>query len=148
MKWLAWPLAMTLAISGVSESFEAKKPAENAMAQASELKKTAKIKAEVAKRAVGGKVRIKFRDGHELKGHITRIEEDSFELQIDPDKLDPLPGKQRPITISYADVARIRGSQTRAAKIGGNVGGTILIVAIVAGLVFLAILKYHHEHDY
>jgi hypothetical protein len=67
---------------------------------------------------------------------------------MDPDKLDPLPGKQRPITISYADVARIRGSQTRAAKIGGNVGGTVLTVAIVAGLIFLAILKYQHEHDY
>jgi hypothetical protein len=36
----------------------------------------------------------------------------------------------------------------RAAKIGGNVGGTVLIVAIVAGLIFLAILKYQHEHDY
>ena len=148
MKWLAWPLAMTLAISGMSESSEAKKPAENAMAQASELKKAAKIRAEVAKRAVGGKVRLKFRDGHEVKGHITRIEEDSFELQIDPDKLDPLPGKQRLITISYADVAKIRGSQTRAAKIGVDVGETILFVALVVGLIFLAIIKYNHEHDY
>jgi len=41
----------------------------------------------VDKRGVGEKVRVrvKFRDGHELKGYITRIEEDSFELQTDPD---------------------------------------------------------------
>jgi len=148
MKWTVWLLAVTLAISGLSEGFEPKTQAENARAQTSEQKKAAKIKAEVAKRAVGEKVRVKFRDGHELKGQITRIEEVSFELQIDPDNLDPLPGKQRPITISYVDVARIRGPQTRVAKIGVDVGETILILTVVGGLIFLAILKYQHEHDY
>jgi hypothetical protein len=149
MKWLAWPLAMALAISSVSEGFETEAPAENTTAQTSEQKKAAKIKAEVAKRGVGEKtrVRVKFRDGHELKGYITRIEEDSFELQTDPDKLDPLPSKQRLITISYADVVKIRGSQKRVAKIG-DVGETMLFVAIVVGLIFLAIIKYNHEHDY
>ena len=70
MKWLAWPLATALAISGMSESLETKAPAENAPAQTPEQKKAAKIKAEVAKRGVGEKarVRVKFRDGHELKG--------------------------------------------------------------------------------
>jgi len=150
MKWLAWPLAMALAISDMSESFETKAPAENAPAQTSEQKKATKIKAEVAKRGVGEKVRVrvKFREGHELEGYITRIEEDSFELQTDPDKLDPLPPKERLITISYADVIKIRGSQTRASKIGVDVGETILFVAIVAGLIFLAIIKFNHEHDY
>lgn len=148
MKWLIWPLAMTLAINGICERVEAQATAENATAQTSEQKKAARIKAEVAKRGVGGKVRVKFRDGHEIKGHITLIEEDSFELQMDPDKLDPLPGKQRAIIIAYADVTKIKGPQRRAAQIGVNVGETILFVAIVAGLIFLAIVKYNHEHDY
>jgi len=137
MKWLAWPLAMALTIGGMSESLRTTGPAETATAQTTEQEKAAKIKAEVAKRAVGEKIRVKLRDGHELKGHITRIEEDSFELQMDPDKLDPLPGEQRPITISYADVARIRRSQTRAFKIRVKCGDTILFVTIVAGFIFL-----------
>ena len=148
MKWLAWPLATALAISGMSESLETKAPAENAPAQTPEQKKAAKIKAEVAKRGVGEKarVRVKFRDGHELKGYITRIEEDSFDLQTDPDNLDSLPAKDRLITIPYVDVLKIRGSQTRAAKTG--VGETILFVVVVAVLVFLAIIKYNHENNY
>jgi len=148
MKWLAWPLAMALAMNSMSENLETKAPAENVTAQTSEQKKVAKIRAEVAKRGVGERVRVKFRDGHELKGYITRIEVDSFELQTDPDKLDPPPPKERLITISYIDVTKIRGSQTRAAKIGVDVGETILFVAIVAGLIFLAIVKYNHEHNY
>jgi len=150
MKWLAWPLATALAISGVSKSLQTKTPVENAAAQTAEQKKAAKTKAEVVKRGVGEKVRVrvKFRDGHEIKGYIARIEEDSFELQMDPDKLDPLPLKERLITISYANVVKIRGSQTRGAKIGVDVGETILFVVIVVGLIFLAIMKYNHEHDY
>ena len=150
MKWLAWPLAVALAISCTNSASEGQVSAESVTAQTPEQKKAAKIKAEVARRGVGDKarVRVKFRDGHELKGYITRIEEDSFELQTDPDKLDPLPPPERLITISYADVAKIRGSRTRAAAIGINVGETILFVAIVAGLIFLAIIKYNQEHDY
>jgi len=40
---------------------------------------------------------------------------------MDPHKLDPLPPKERLITISYANVAKIRGSQTPGAKIGVDV---------------------------
>ena len=150
MKWMAWPLAVALAMSSTNSALEAQVSAESGTAQTPEQKKTAKIKAEVAKRGVGEKarVRVKRRDGHELKGYITRIEEDSFELQTDPDNLDSLPAKDRLITIPYADVFRIRGSQTHAAKISVAVGETILFVAIVAVLVFLAIIKYNHEHDY
>lgn len=150
MKWLACPLALAMAISGMSESFDAKGPARNAKAQTPEQKKAAKIKEEVTKRGVGKKaqVRVKFRDGHELRGCITRIEEDSFELQTEPDKLDPLPQKERLIPISYADVAKIRGSQRRAAKIAVDVGETMLFVAVVAVLIFLAIIKYNHDHGY
>lgn len=149
MKWLAWPPATALAITGMRESLDTKAPAENAPAQTPQQKKAVKIKAEVAKRGVSEKarVRVKFREGHELKGYITRIEEDSFELQTEPDKLDPLPAKERLLAISYADVVRIRGQRSRAAKLGVDVGGTILFVAIVAGLL-LAIIKYNHEQDY
>lgn len=150
MKWMAWPLAVALAMSSTNSALEAQVSAESGTAQTPEQKKTAKIKAEVAKRGVGEKarVRVKLRDGHELKGYITRIEEDSFELQKDPDKLDPLPAKERLLSISYADVVKIRGPRSRAAKIGVDVGETILFVAIVAGLILLAIIKYNHEHDY
>src|SRR5215475_15767853 len=99
MKWLVWPLETALAISGMGESSETKPAAEKAPTQTSEQEKATKIKKEVAKRGVGEKVRARFRDGHELKGYITRIEEDSFELQTDPETLDPLPPKERLITI-------------------------------------------------
>jgi len=148
MKWLVWPLAVALAISGTNSALEAQVPAESGTAQTPEQKKAAKIKAEVARRGVGEKarVRVKRRDGHQLKGYITRIEEDSFDLQTDPDNLDSLPAKDRLITIPYVDVLKIRGSQTRAAKTG--VGETILFVVVVAVLVFLAIIKYNHENNY
>ena len=148
MKWLAWPLAVALAINGTNSGLEAQVSTESGTAQTPEQKKAAKIKAEVARRGVGEKarVRVKRRDGHQLKGYITRIEEDSFDLQTDPDNLDSLPAKDRLITISYADVFKIRGSQTRAAKTG--VGETILFVVVVAALVFLAIIKYNHENNY
>jgi hypothetical protein len=150
MRWLAWPLAMALAMSGINEGLETQAPAENATAQTPEQRKAAKVKAEVAKRGVGEKARVqvKLRDGHELKGYISRIEDDSFELQTDPGTLDPLPAKDRLLTIPYAEVVKIRGLRSRAANIGVNVGETILFVAIVAGLALLAIIKYNHEHHY
>ena len=94
------------------------------------------------------RVRVKFRDGHGTQRVHHPLEEDSFELQKDPDKLDPLPAKERLLSISYADVVKIRGPRSRAAKIGVDVGETILFVAIVAGLILLAIIKYNDEHDY
>jgi len=150
MKWLAWPLAVALAMSSTSSALKAQVSAESGTAQTPEQKKAAKIKAEVAKWGVGEKarVRVKCRDGHKLKGFITRIEENSFELQTDADNLDPLPAKDRLISIAYVDVVKIRGSQTHHAKIGVDVGETILFVAIVAALIFLAIIKYDYEHNY
>ena len=152
MKWLVWPLALTLALNGMGGSL-VQNPTENPTAQTSKQEraakiKAAKIKAEVVKRGVGGRARLKFRNGQQRKGRITRMDEDSFDFQMDPDKLDSLPGKQEPITILYVDVGKIRGPQTRAARIGVDVGEKVLFVALFTGLVLLAILKYNHEHKY
>jgi len=101
--------------------------------------KAAKAKAEVTRRGTGekSKVRVKLRDKHEWKGHITQIDDDSFELQIDPDWLDTLPIKDRRVTIRYAKVEKIRGARPRAATVGIAIGMTVATVAILVALVVL-----------
>ena len=66
--------------------------------------------------------RVKLRNNLEFKGHITQIEEDRFQLQIDPDWLDADTSKDRLVEIHYADVKKIRGPRSRAANIGIAVG--------------------------
>src|ERR1700720_4985341 len=120
MKWLAWPLAMLLAISGTSSGLEVPGSSENPSVQTAEQKKAAQVKAEVARLGVGEKsrVRVKLRNKLEFKGHITQIEEDRFQLQIDADWLDADTSKDRLVEIHYADVAKIRGPRSRASTIG------------------------------
>src|SRR5262252_5373012 len=54
--------------------------------------RAARVKVEVGKRGVGkkSKVRVKLRDKRELKGHITQIDEYSFELLVEPEWLDDM----------------------------------------------------------
>ena len=101
--------------------------------------KAAKGKAEVTRRGIGEKsrIRVKLRDKHEWKGHITQIDGDSFELQIDPDWLDNLPIKDRRVTIRYAKVEKVRGARPRAVNVGITIGVTVATVAILVGLVVL-----------
>ena len=73
-------------------------------------------KAEVFKRGTGekAKVKVKLRDGSEVRGYISKANEDSFELR---DKS----GKS--VTIAYADVISVRKlGLSKGAKIGIGVG--------------------------
>jgi len=101
--------------------------------------KSLKVKAEVTGRGVGEKsrVRVKLRDKHELKGHITQIDDYSFQIQVEPGWLDDLaPAKGAVLRISYADVEKIRGAKLRPAKIGA-VFAVVGVVVLFAALVVL-----------
>jgi predicted methyltransferase MtxX (methanogen marker protein 4) len=101
--------------------------------------KAAKAKVEVTKRGLGkkSKVRVKLRDKHELKGHITRIDEDSFQIQLDPDWLDEQAVKGSRLTLSYMEVEKVRGARSRAANIGIGVGMSVAAVALLAAIAVL-----------
>ena len=89
---------------------------------------------------------MKLRDGLELKGYITRIDTDSFEVMTDPLPPDSPPAKDRLITVLYTDVAKIKGPQPRIARIGTDVGLTIAVVAVLVGLGLLSLWEYNREH--
>ena len=150
MKWLAWPLAITVAVSSSTAGEAMQVPSAGPLVQTPMHKKADKIRDEVMRRGVGEKsrVRVKLRDGLNLKCFITRIEEDSFEVQTDPDRLDAPSAKDRLIAVRYTDVVKIRGPQLRVARIGTDVGLTIAVVAVLTGLALLALWKYNREHRY
>jgi hypothetical protein len=138
MKFSALVLAVVM---GLNDSGFAQQVIELPESSMSLDEKAAKAKAEVVKRGVGekSKVRVKLRDKYELKGHITRIDEDSFQIQIDPDWLDEQTLKGSLITLSYMEVDKIRGARSRAANAGIGIGMVVAAVAILAALV---VLKY------
>jgi len=90
----------------------------------------ATAKAEVQRRGIGEKsrVRVKLRDGTEVKGHINKIEENSFEVT------DNKSGKTT--SIRYDDASEIhRGRMSKTAKIliaVGIVGAWIGIATALA----------------
>ena len=86
----------------------------------------AKVKAQVAKRGVGEKARIKLelRDKKEVKGYVSQAGEDDFVVA------DAKTGAKS--TIAYRDVAQIKGKGLPlAAKIGIGVGIGVVVLAIV-----------------
>jgi len=92
------------------------------------------------------RVRVKLRNKLEFKGHITMIDEDWFQLQIDPDWLDADTSKDRVVEIHYAEVAKIRGPRSRAANIGIVVGTISALAALVAGILWLKYDQYKRNH--
>lgn len=93
-------------------------PAVRAQGPADDVEKTAKIKAEIAKRVSNKKtrVKIKLRDGAELKARITQAGEDSFTVT------DDKTGKQTELV--YGDVAAVKGrGMSTGLKIGIIAGG-------------------------
>ncbi len=86
----------------------------------------AKVKTEVQKRGIGEKSRVKvrLRNKAEVKGHISKIEDTSFDVT---DK-----NTGRATTIPYADVEKVQGSGlSKGAKIGVIVGAAVVTVAVV-----------------
>jgi hypothetical protein len=104
--------------------------------QTRETLESAKIKAEVQKRGIGEKsrVRVELMNGVEEKAYISKIEESSFTVT------DNKTGQTT--TISYADVQKIRGpGLSKGAKIAIGVGVGVAVVAAVLGAIFAAALK-------
>ena len=87
----------------------------------------AKIRMEVERRGVGeqSRVRIMLKDKNEVKGYISQLDADSFQVT------DKKGGQAR--TIEYADVERVRGpGLSRGAKIGIAVGVAGAVLGIAA----------------
>ena len=95
--------------------------------QATSNRHADKIKAEIQKRGIGEKsrVKVKLRDnGGEVKGYISRIDDTSFQVT------DRKSGHVT--SINYADVDKVRGS-------GLSTGAKIAIAAgVAAGVLILA----------
>ncbi len=103
-------------------------PAAHAQQQSSDTKEIAKVKSEVARRTSDNKerVKVKLRNGSELKGRITQSSENGFTLT------DEKTGSKT--DIGYSDVAKLDGrGMSRGKKFGLIAGVTFLaLVAIVA----------------
>ena len=98
-------LAIALAFNSAGSPLHPQEPPENDPVQSAEQMKAAKVKADVTRRGVGHKagVRVRLRGKHELKGHITRIDEDSFQMLVDQGGLDAQSARDRLITIRFSD---------------------------------------------
>jgi hypothetical protein len=97
--------------------------------QPQEASQIAKVEAEVQKRGVGEKSRVKvrLRNEGEVKGHLSKIEDASFDVT---DK-----NTGHATTIPHADVERVqRAGLSKGAKIGIISG-----VAVVAIIVVIAV---------
>jgi hypothetical protein len=97
--------------------------------QAAATPQVARIKAQVQKRGVGEKsrVRVTLSSGTTLKGYIGKIEESSFDVND---------GKTGKVTsVSYTDVQKIQGpGLSKVAKVGIVVAVGVAIVALVIGI--------------
>src|SRR6266581_1530056 len=86
----------------------------------------AKVKAEVQKRGIGEKSRVKvsLRNNAGVKGYISKIEDASFDVTNKK--------TGRATTIPYAEVEKVQGSGlSKGAKIGIIAGAAVVIVAVV-----------------
>ncbi len=144
MKWTALLLAIVLAFNPTGSALQIVEPNGESPAPTPEQKQAAKVKAEVARRGVGEKsrVRVKLRNKHEFKGHITQIEEDWFQLQIDQDWFDADTSKDRLVEIHYAEVEKLRGPRSHAGNVAIGVGITAGLVALVAAILWLKYDQY------
>jgi hypothetical protein len=95
----------------------------------------AKIKAAISKRVADDKerVKLKLRDGSEVKGRLNQASDASFTITNDK-------GSQ-PMTFTYADVQKVNGrGLSRGAKIG-------IISAIVVGVFAILVIKAVRDFD-
>jgi hypothetical protein len=93
------------------------------LAQAKEGKSPEQVKAEVLKRGTGekAKVKVKLRSGSEVRGYISKAEQDSFAVH---------PKSGETVTIAYADVLSVhKPGMSTGAKIGIAAGAAALLFA-------------------
>lgn len=96
------------------------------LAEAKKEKSPEQVKAEVLKRGTGekAKVKVKLRDGSDLRGYISKADQDSFEVRGNTGKT---------VTLSYGDVVNVqKPGMSKAAKIGIVCGAGAFLFA--AGL--------------
>ena len=96
-------------------------------ARAQQLDQTAKIKAEVVSRLTKKEehVKVKLRNGSEVKGHITQTSENGFTLVNEKTHAST--------EIAYADVQNVEGrgmSKTKKVLIGVGIGAGVLIAVV------------------
>jgi small nuclear ribonucleoprotein (snRNP)-like protein len=116
MKVISFSLAVVLVLQGLAYSQDLQAAVELGAQEA-------KVKAEVTKRGVGqSRVRVSLRDGTEVKGYISEVDDSSFALT------DQKSGTVT--TISYADVSKIkRQGLSKPVKI-------LTICGVVVGALF------------
>ncbi len=117
MKYSALVLAAVLMFNSIAVT-QAKQTKEGSQA--------ARVKAEVQKRGIGEKSRVKVKlwNKVELKGYISKIEDASFDLS------DKKTGQAT--TVVYADVDKVsRSGLSKAAKVGLIAGAAVAVVAVV-----------------
>jgi len=99
--------------------------------QPQDASQATKVKAEVHRRGVGEKSRVKvrLRNKTEVRGYISKIEDESFDVT------ERKTGQVK--TIRYADVEKVQGAGlSTGAKIGliAGLGVAVVALVIVAGL--------------
>lgn len=102
-------------------------PAAHAQQQTGDTNEAAKVKSEVTRRTNDKKerVKVKLRNGSELKGRITQASENSFTLT------DEKTGTKT--DIGYSDVAKLDGrGMSRGKKIGIIAGVTVAALVVIA----------------
>jgi small nuclear ribonucleoprotein (snRNP)-like protein len=125
MKCLSLLLAFVLALQSSAAAREMTTSSDGEENQNQETPQTTRLKAEIQKRSVGEKsrVRVRLRNGIELKGHISKIEDTFFEVTDQTGK---------PARIPYADAQKVRGpGMSKGAKIGIVAGVAVAVTAIV-----------------
>jgi hypothetical protein len=91
-----------------------------------EARRIEKIKEKVKKLGIGpeARVKLKLKDGREFKGSIREVTDDGF--MIIEEKT------QTPVTVTYSQVAEVKGTGLTAAKVGITAAKGVGIVAGVA----------------
>jgi hypothetical protein len=130
MRNIALLLITALALNSSALAFQTAQASET-KPQTKEEREVASVKAEVQKRGIGEKsrVKIKLKNKTEVKGYISKIDETAFDVT------DKHAG--RATTISYADVEKVQGAGlSKGAKIGIAVG----VAAAAAAILFVIAL--------
>jgi hypothetical protein len=118
MKSVAILLAIVVQLNSLTSAQSSVPPAEPSIPAAA-------IRTEIRKRGAGEKSRVKvsLRDGSEVKGYITKIDDSSFEVT------DKKTGSSK--SVAYVDVRKVQGpGLSSVVKIGIVVGVVALIILI------------------
>ncbi len=118
MRFFAMLIIVALACNSTALAFQTTQPYASEQVQTVELKKIAKVKAEVEKGGIGQEVRVKLRNKAEVKGYISKIDDRSFQVT------DHQSGQGTSIAYQDADRIRRRGP-------GSSTGAKIAIAAAI-----------------